>query len=155
MFQAPTHLTNARRLFDYFLLLSIVLHILTRFWTPTDVFMLYMCAPFSPFSSHKFLNLFIFSHLFSPSFGSFPFLIAIFLYSHLYAHFFHRTQLYSSARFIRSDYLLVCFSFHSSQSSRNVRLLTTRIPPYSPIVVVIMLILSILEWFLSSLSHLQ
>ena len=146
MFQAPTHLTNARRLFDYFLLLSIVLHILTRFWTPTDVFMLYMWAPFSPFSSHKFLNLFIFSHLFSPSFGSFPFLIAIFLYSHLYAHFFHLTQLYSSARFIRRDYLLVCFSFHSSQSSRNVRLLTTRIPPYSPRVVVIMLILSTLEW---------
>ena len=42
-------------------------------------------------------------------------LLVLFLYSHLYAHFFHRPQLYSSARFIRRDYLLVCFSFHPSQ----------------------------------------
>ena len=146
MFQAPTHLTNARRLFDYFsstVYRSPYSHAVLN--ADGRVHAIHVCA-FSPFSSHKFLNIFIFSHLFSPSLGSFPFLIAIFLYSHLYAHFFHRPQLYSSARFINRDYLLVCFSFHSSQSSRNVRLLTTRIPPYSPIVVVIMLILSTLEW---------
>ena len=72
------------------------------------------------------------------------FFIVLFLDSHLYAHFFR--QLYSSARFIRRDYLLVCFRFYSSQSSRNVRLLSTYIPPYSPRVVVIMLILFTLGW---------
>ena len=49
-------------------------------------------------------------------------------------------------RFIGRDYLLVCFSFHSSQSPRNVWLLTTHIPRYSPIVVVIMRIMSTLGW---------
>lgn len=109
----------------------------------------YICAPFFIFFLTQVFTPFHIcaSLFFSPSSGSFLFFfffIAIFLYSHLYAHLFYRPQLYSSARFIERDYLLVCFSFHSSQSSRNVRLLTTHIPRYSPRVVVIMRIMSTL-----------
>ena len=72
----------------------------------------YLCAPFLPLSSHKFLHLFTFAHLFFllPLVPSL-FFIVLFLYSHFYAHFFHRPQLYSSTRFIRRDYLPVCYSF--------------------------------------------
>ena len=146
MFQAPTHLTNARRLFDYFsstVYRSPYSHAVLN--ADGRVHARHVCAFFTFFLAQVFKPFHIFASVFS-FLWFLPFLIEIFLYSHLYAHFFHRTQLYSSARFIRRDYLLVCFSFHSSQSSRNVRLLTTRIPPYSPIVVVIMLILSTLEW---------
>ena len=98
-----------------------------------------VCALFT------FLHLFTFAHLFFLlPFVPSLFFIVLFLYSHFYAHFFHRPQLYSSTRFIRRDYLLVCFSFHSSQSSRNVRSLA--LPPYFPRVVVIMLILFTLGW---------
>ena len=86
-----------------------------------------VCALFT------FLYLFRFVHLFFLlPFVPSLFFIVLFLYSHFYAHFFHRPQLYSSTRFIRRDYLLVCFSFHSSQSSRNVGLLSTHVPPYPP-----------------------
>ena len=40
-----------------------------------------------------------------------------------------------------------CLFQFSSQSSRNVRLLTTHVPPNSPRIVVIMLILTTLGWF--------
>ena len=74
----------------------------------------YMCAPFLSFSSHLRIP------FFSPSSGSFLFFffffffISIFLYSYIYAHLFYRPQLYSSTSFLGRDYLLVCFSFHSS-----------------------------------------
>ena len=62
--------------------LSIVLHILTRFERRRTCSCCYMCAPFLPFSSHKFLHLFTFAHPFFPaSFCSFfPFFIVLFLY---------------------------------------------------------------------------
>ena len=68
----------------------------------------YLSVPFLPFSYTMFYT---FLQLCIPFYS----LLVLFLYSHLYAHFFHRPQLYSSARFIRRDYLLVCFSFHPSQ----------------------------------------
>ena len=126
MFQAPAHLTKAHHLFDCisftvyrFPYCHTVLNADGRVHTVTYLRL------FLSFSSHKFLHLFTFAHPFFFSFlwflPFFLFFIAIFLYSHL----FH-----------------VCFSFHSSQSLRNVRLLTTHIPRYSPIVVVIMRIMS-------------
>ena len=72
--------------------------------------------PFLPFSTHRFLHLFTFAR----PFFLLPFLPSLFFSSYFsfiptpYAHFFHRLQLNSSARFIRRNYLLVCFSFHSS-----------------------------------------
>ena len=152
MFQAPVPLRKARHLFDcvFFTVYRspychTVLNADGRVHTVTCVRL------FLSFSSHKFLHLFTFAHPFFFSFLWFLpcflfFFIAIFLYSHLYAHLFYLPQLYSSASFLGRDYLLVCFSFHSSQSSRNVRLLTTHIPPYYPIVVVIMRIMSTLGW---------
>ena len=149
MFQTPAYLTKARHLFNcisFTVYCSPYCHTVLnadgRVHTVTCVRL------FLSFSSHKFLHLFTFAHPFFfllPLVSSF-FFIAIFLYSHLYAHLFYRPQLYSSARFIGRDYLLVCFSFHSSQSSRNVWLLTTHIPRYSPRVVAIMLFLSSLRW---------
>ena len=88
----------------------------------------YISAPFLSFSSHNFLHLFTFAHPFFFSFLWFlPFFFFFFIAIFLYSHLFH-----------------VSFSFHSSQSLRNVRLLTTHIPRYSPIVVVIMRIMSTL-----------
>ena len=105
----------------------------------------YCVRLFYLFSSHKFYN---FKYLRIPFFSFLSFLpfFSTYYNSQLLAHFFHRPQLCSSVGFINRDYLLVCFSFHSSQSSRNLRLLTTHIPPYSPKVVVLMLILSTLGW---------
>ena len=62
--------------------LSIVLHIQTQFERRRTCLCCYMCAPFLPFSSHKFLHLFTFAlPFFSASFFSFfPFFIALFLY---------------------------------------------------------------------------
>ena len=67
-------------------------------------------------------------------------------FSHLRIPFFLLPFVRSFLFFNRCDYPPVSFSFHSSQSSRNLRLLTTHIPPYSPRVVVIVLILSTLGW---------
>ena len=81
----------------------------------------YMCAPFfiffltqvfTPF--HICASLFFLLPLVPSFFFFFFFFIAIFLYSHLYAHLFYRPQLYSSTSFLGRDYLLVRFSFHSS-----------------------------------------
>ena len=129
--------------------LSIVLHILTRFERRRTCLCCYMCAPFLPFSSHKFLHLFTFAHPFFPAsfYSFFPFFIVLFLYP-IFTRTFVIAQHFFSARFNRCDYPPVSFSFHSSQSSRNLRLLTTHIPPYSPRVVVIVLILSTLGWCL-------
>ena len=102
MFQTPAYLTKARHLFDYISFTvyrspycHTVLSADGRVHTVTCVRL------FLSFSSHKFLHLFTFAHpfFFSPSSGSFLFFIAIFLYSHLYAHLFY-PQLYSSTPFM-------------------------------------------------------
>ena len=146
MFQASTHLTNARRLFDC-VSSSVYRSPYFRTVLNADGRVNTVCAFFTFFPHTSFYNL---THLCIPFFSFLWFLpffyIVLFLYSHLYAHLFHRPQFYSSVNFIRRNYLLVCFSFHSFQSSRNVRLLTTHIPRYSPRVVVIMLILSTSGW---------
>ena len=89
--------------------------------------LLHVCAFFTFFLTQVFATFHICASFFS--FFSF-FFIVLFLYLILYTYFFHRPQLYSSSRFIRHNYLLVCFNFHSSQSSRNVRLLSPHVPPY-------------------------
>ena len=72
----------------------------------------YMCAPFS---SHKLCT---FSHLrfhfFCFLFFILSFFHSTFSLSHLYAHFGHRPQHFSSARFNICDYPPVSLSFHSS-----------------------------------------
>ena len=151
MFQAPAPLRKARHLFDC---VSFTVHRSPYCHTVLNadgrVHTVIRVRLFYRFPHTSFYT---FSHLCIPFFllplvpyffFFFFFFIAIFLYSHLYAHLFYRPQLYSSTSFLGRDYLLVCFSFHSSQSSRNVRLLTTHIPRYSPIVVVIMRIMSTL-----------
>ena len=92
-------------------------------------------------------SFYIFSHLCIPFFCLLLFLlffIVLFLYP------ISACTCFIALNFIllhaSLEYLLVCFSFHTSQSSRNVRLPTTHIPPYSPRIVVIMLILSTLGW---------
>ena len=134
MFQAPAHLTKVRHLFYCVSFnVSIVPRIATRFLNANGrVHTVTYLRLFLSFSSHKFLHLFTIAHPFFffllplvPSL--FFFFIAIFFYSHLYAHLFYRPQLYSSA-LPRARLSPVGFSFHSSQSSRNVRLLTTHIP---------------------------
>ena len=106
----------------------------------------YMCAPFLPFFLTQVSTAF---HICASFSSSFPFFIVLFLYLILYTYFFHRPQLYSSSRFIRHNYLLVCFNFNSSQSSRSVRYLSPHVPPHSypppPLVVAIVSILSSLE----------
>ena len=109
--------------------------------------MLLHACTFFTFSSHKFLHLFTFAlPFFSASFCSFfPFLKVLFLYP-----IFTRTLVIALNIFLlRASIdatIRLSFSFHSPQSLRNLRLLTTHIPPYSPRVVVIMLILSTLGW---------
>ena len=145
MFRASTHLTNARRFFNcisstvYRCPYShAVLNADGRVYAVT-------CVHLFPHTS-----LCTFSHLRFPFFCFLFFILSFFhstfSLSHLYAHFGHRPQHFSSARFNRCDYPPVSFSFHSPQSLRNLRLLTTHIPPYSPRVVVLILILSTLGW---------
>ena len=144
MFQAPTYLTNSLYLF-HCLSFPILSHGFERQLMCSYCFF-YMSALFLPFSSHKFYT---FSHLRVPYF--------CFLLFH--SIFFHRTfPLFPFLRAVlsspstlffcelRRDYFTVCYSFRLSQSSRNVWLLTAHIPPYSPRGVVIMLILSTIEW---------
>ena len=109
--------------------------------------LLHVCTFFTFFFTQVFAPFHICASLFS-CFVLFvlSFFHSTFPLSHLYAHFCHCPQHFFSARFNRCDYPPVSFSFHSSQSSRNLRLLTTHIPPYSPRVVVIVLILSTLGW---------
>ena len=147
MFQVPTHLTEALRFLDCVSstvhrspYCQTVLNADGRVYTVTCVRLFYL------FSNTSFYN---FSHLRIVFLLLFLFFIVLFLYLILYTYFFHRPQLYSSSRFIRRNYPLVCFNFHSSQSSRNVRLLSPHVPPYlsppPPLVVAIMSILSMLE----------
>ena len=139
MFQVPTHLTEALRFLDcLFNCLSFSIFY-KRFWTPTDVFiLLHVCSFLTPFH--------ICASLFSPSF---PFLYRTFPLSHLYVHFFHRPQLYSSSRLIKHNYLFVCFNFLSvsilPQRQASFTLCTS-LPLSHPSVVVIMSIFSTLEW---------
>ena len=124
MFQAHTHLTNSCRLFDCISSTAYrspfchtVLNANGRVYTVTCLRFFYL---FSHTSSTPFH---ICASLFSPSFCSIIFFfIVLFLYSHFYAHFFHRPQLYSSTRFIRRDHLLACllqFSFVSILAQRQ------------------------------------
>ena len=114
--------------------------------------LLHVCTFFTFFFTQVFAPFHICASLFS-CFVLFvlSFFHNTFPLSHLYAHFCYRPQHFFSARLDatarnRCDYPPVSFSFHSSQSSRNLRLLTTHIPPYSTRVVVIVLILSTLGW---------
>ena len=154
MFQTPAHLTkafcDARRVTSSIvsLSLSIVLRIATRFWAPTDVFiLLHVCAFFYLFPHTSFYTFHIYASLF---FFSSLWFLPFFSLQFSFIPIFTRTSFialnFILLRFIGRDYLLVCFSFHSSQSSRNVWLLTTHISRYSPRVVVIMLILFTLRW---------
>ena len=146
MFQVPTHLTEALRFLDCVSstvhrspYCQTVLNADGRVYTVTCVRLFYL------FSNTSFCN---FSHLRIVFLLLFLFFIVLFLYLILYTYFFHRSQLYSSSRFIRHNYPLVCFNFNSSQSSRSVRYLSPHVPPHSyppPLVVAIVSILSSLE----------
>ena len=126
MSQAPAHLTKARHLFDcisFTVYRSPYCHTVFnadgRVHTVTYLHLFYL------FTHTSFYT---FSHLripfFSPSSGSF-----LFLSQFSFIPIFTRTSFialnFILLRFIGRDYLFVCFSFHSSQSSRNVRLLPT------------------------------
>ena len=141
MFQAPTHLTNARRLFDC---VSSIVYSFSYCHTVLNADRRVHVAKCVRLFPHT--RFYILSHLRISfiCFLSFLFFYSTFPLSHVYAHLFDCPQLYSCAQFIWRDFL--CFSFHSSRSSRNVRPLTTYIPLYSPRVVAIMLILSPLGW---------
>ena len=98
------------------------------------------------FLTQVFAPFHICASLFSATFYSFfPFFKVLFLYP-----IFTRTLVIALNIFLLRasicDYPPVSFSFHSPQSLRNLRLLTTHIPPYSPRVVVLILILSTLGW---------
>ena len=145
MFQAPTHLTNARRLFDC-VSSSVYRSPYFRTVLNADGRVNTVCAFFTFFPHTSFYNL---THLCIPFFSFLwflPFFSSYFSFIPIFTRTSSIAQFYSSVNFIRRNYLLVCFSFHSFQSSRNVRLLTTHIPRYSPRVVVIMLILSTSGW---------
>ena len=126
--------------------LSIILHIVTRFWTVFGRPYIYMSVLFCLFSSHKFLHLFTFAH---------PFFLLPFVPSFFFSVYFSfipsfralvsspSTLFFCALHLTR---LSPCLFQFSSQSTRNVRLLTTHIPPYSPRIVVIMLILTTLGW---------
>ena len=149
MFQAPAYLTKARHLFDcvsFTVYRSPYCHTVLN--ADGRVHTVTYLRLFLSFSSHKFLHLFTFAH---PFFFSFLWFLHFFFSSQFsFIPIFTRTSFialnFILLRSIGRDYLLVCFSFHSSQSSRNVWLLTTHIPRYSPIVVVIMRIMSTLGW---------
>ena len=146
-FQAPTRFKNARCLFNC--VSSTVYHspycdtVLNGFWTCPYI---YMSALFCLFSSHKFLRLFTFAHpFFSASFcSSFLFSLQFSFIPSFRALVSSPSTLFFCALHLMR--LSPCLFQFSSQSSRNVRLLTTYIPPYSPRIVVIMLILTTLGW---------
>ena len=126
--------------------LSIILHIFTRFLTVFGRVHTFICLRFFTFFPHT--SFYAFSHLripFSASFCSF------FLFSLQFSFIPSFRALVSSPStlFFCALHLMrlsPCLFQFSSQSSRNVRLLTTYIPPYSPRIVVIMLILTTLGW---------
>ena len=117
--------------------------VLNGFWTCPYI---YMSALFCLFSSHQFFTPFhICASLFSASFCS-SFLFSLqfsFIPSFRALVSSPSTLFFCALHLMRLSPRLFQFS---SQSSRNVRLLTTYIPPYSPRIVVIMLILTTLGW---------
>ena len=127
MFQAPTHSTIARRLFDC--ISSTVCRSPYCHTVLNADGLVHTFAPSLPFSLHKFLHLFTFVRpfLLLPFVPSL-FFIVIFLYSHLNAHFFHRPQLYSSAGFIRRDYLLFSFVWILAQRHASYNSYTSLLP---------------------------
>ena len=142
-FQAPTA-SKMRVVFSIVSLpLSIILHIVTRF---LDVSIhLYVCAFLPFFLTQVFTPFHICASLFSASFCS------SFLFSLQFSFIpsFRALVSSSSTLFFCALHLMrlsPCLFQFSSQSSRNVRLLTTYIPPYSSRIVVIMLILTTLGW---------
>ena len=122
---------------------SILLHGFERF---LDVSIhLYVCAFLPFFLTQVFTPFHICASLFSASFCSF-FLFSLqfsFIPSFRALVSSPSTLLFCALHLTR---LSPCLFQFSSQSSRNVRLLTTYIPPYSPRIVVIMLILTTLGW---------
>ena len=117
---SPHPLQKCALSFQLSLPLSIILHIVTRFWTVFGRPYIYMSALFCLFSSHKFLHLFTFAH----PFFLLPFVPHFYFHysfplSHVSAHLFHRPQLYSSARFIWCDYHLVYFSFRLNPRAKS------------------------------------
>ena len=127
----------------HYLSFSILLHGFERF---LDVSIhLYVCAFLPFFLTQVFTPFHICASLFSASFCSF------FLFSLQFSFIPSFRALVSSPStlFFCALHLMrlsPCLFQFSSQSSRNVRLLTTYIPPYSPRIVVIMLILTTLGW---------
>ena len=145
-FQAPTRFKNARCLFNC--VSSTVYHssycytVLNGFWTSIH---LYVCAFLPFFLTQVFTPFHICASLFSASFCS------SFLFSSQFSFISSFRALVSSPSTLffcalHLTRLSPCLFQFSSQSTRNVRLLTTHIPPYSPRIVVIMLILTTLGW---------
>ena len=148
MFRASTHLTNARRFFNCISS--------TVYRSPYSHAVLNADGPVYAVTCVPLFNLFphtsfcTFSHL------RFPFFLIPFVRSFLSLKYFSfipslralwsSPLTFCSARFNRCDYPPVSFSFHSPQSLRNLRLLTTHIPLYSSRVVIIVLILYTLGW---------
>ena len=139
LIQVPTHWTEALHFLDCVSSTVYRSPYFTNDFEHRRTFLYcYMCAPF--------WHLFTFAHRFfllpSLFYRTFPL-------SHLYAHFFHRPQLYSSSRLMRRNYLFVCFNFLSvsilPQRQASFTLCTS-LPLSHPSVVVIMSIFSTLEW---------
>ena len=106
-----------------------------------------MCAPFLPFSSHKFLHLFTFAHPFFPaSFCSFfPFFIVLFLYPIFTRTFVIALNIFFLHASIDAT-IRLSLSVFIRLNPRAISGFLQLIPPYSPRVVVIVLILSTLGW---------
>ena len=124
--------------------LSIILHIVTRFWTVFGRVHTFICLRFFAFFPHT--SFYIFSHLRIPFFSFLLFLLFIFIIVFLYPMFLRTCFIVLNFILLHLTRLSPCLFQFSSQSTRNVRLLTTHIPPYSPRIVVIMLILTTLGW---------
>ena len=146
-FQAPTYFKNALCLFNclfHCLSFSILLHGFERF---LDVSIhLYVCAFLPFFLTQVFTPFHICASLFSASFcSSFLFSLQFSFIPSFRALVSSPSTLFFCA--LHLTRLSPCLFQFSSQSSRNVRLLTTHVPPNSPRIVVIMLILTTLGWF--------
>ena len=147
-FQAPTYLKNALCLFNclfHCLSFSILLHGFERF---LDVHT-FICPRFFAFFPHT--SFYTFSHLRIPFFCFLLFLLFSFFFSVYFSFIPSFRALVSSPSTLffcalHLTRLSPCLFQFSSQSSRKVRLLTTHIPPNSPRIVVIMLILTTLGW---------
>ena len=146
-FQAPTRFKNARCLFNC--VSSTVYHspycytVLNSFWTCPYIYMSALFCLF--FLTQVFTPFHICLSLFSASFcSSFLFSLQFSFIPSFRALVSSPSTLFFCALHLMR--LSPCLFQFSSQSSRNVRLLTTYIPPYSSRIVVIMLILTTLGW---------